>query len=78
MAEVQETALKDGPASNATSVARAAHRFSWTIPLAIAALAIGLAGIALYWTMSRESNARYITQKVTRGPSCALSRPAAR
>ena len=67
MAEVQETVLKDGRASNATLVTRAAHRFGWTIPLAIAALAIGLAGIALYWTMSRESNARYITQKVTRG-----------
>lgn len=67
MTEVQETGLKDGPASNATLVTRAAHRFGWAIPLALAALAIGLAGIALYWTMSRESSARYITQKVTRG-----------
>jgi HlyD family secretion protein len=67
MAKVQETALKDGGASNATLGIRGAHRFNWIVPLAIGALALGLAGIALYWTMSRESGAHYITQKVTRG-----------
>ncbi len=61
--------LKSKSVSTERAEARAPRRRQRWIVLAVLVLAAsGLAGAALYWSVSRDNTLRYVTRKITRGP----------
>ncbi|CAN2536063.1 Macrolide+export+protein+MacA [Methylocapsa aurea] len=46
----------------------ALRRWGWLVPACVTASAVAAGAAALYWTLSRDANVHYLTQKITHGP----------
>lgn len=70
MTETQTLEPKPSAAGRSTAATPRAllRRSGWAVSAILTLLALALAGVALYWTMSHDSAVRYVTQKVARGP----------